>query len=168
MKWDICTKFDPYFRDLCHNRLVISWVTTLTDGTTVYGDYDRPGYEKCWLRLKKHCEQNKVLPSKIQLYMFGTEEHTFFEDPNGLDGISIFRGVAREQSMSGACRDFQFLTVSLLRPECDYIDVRKFVWPQNEFEEAESVRLVTEKNIEHMIFKHGSEKLQKYLNRPAL
>jgi hypothetical protein len=173
MKWDICTKLDPYMRDLCHAQLMISWVVTLTDGTTVYGDYDRPGYEKCWFRLKRHCDENKIVPSKIQLYMFGAKEHVFFEDPNGLDGVSIFRGAAREQSMSGTHRDFQFLTVSLLRDDCEYIDVRKFVWPHNEFEEAQSTRIVTKQNIEHMIFKHDSEKLQqqklqKYFNGATL
>lgn len=173
MKYDICTSLDAYTHNLYHNELMIGWKMQLTDGTDVYGDYDRPGYEKCWFRLKKHCEENKVVPAKIQLYMFGVQHHVFFEDPNGLDGISIARGVAREQSMAGDSIDFQFLTVCLLREECDYIQVKKFVWPQNEFEELESFRLLTTKNIEHMIFKHDSEKIkhpevQKYLNRPAV
>lgn len=173
MKVDICTSPDPYFKNLCHNNLMISWVIELKDGTTVYGDYDRPDYENCWLRLKRYCKDNKTVPVKIQLYMFGAEPHVFFEDLDGLDGVSVCRGVAREQSMSGDFRDFQFLTVSLLRDKCDYIDVRKFVWPQNEFEKSESVRLLTKRNIENMIFKHDSEKIkhpevQKYLDRTAM
>ena len=173
MKWDICTSPDSYFTNACHNDLMMSWTATLTDGTVVYGDYDRPGFEKCWFRLKRHCEENKVVPSKVQLYMFGAPQHVFFEDPNGLDGLTIFRGSAREQSMSGGSRDFQFLSVCLLRDGCDYIDVRKFVWPQNEFEQAESSRLVTTKNIENMIFKHDSEKIkhpeiQKHFDGSAL
>lgn len=160
MKTDVCTEFDGYMRRLCHSELVISWIVTLTDGTKVYGDYDRPDYEKCWFRLARYCEENNVVPTKVELYMFGAPHVVFFEDPNGLDGISICRGVSRDQSVNGDFKDFQFLTVSLLRDECDYIDVRKFVWPHNEFEEAESSRLITKKNIEHMIFKNDSEKRQ--------
>ncbi len=158
MNTDVCTKFDGYMRRLCHGELVISWIVTLTDGTMVYGDYDRPGYEKCWFRLMGHCKKHDVLPAKIELYMFGAPHVVFFEDPEGLDGVSICRGVSRDQSVNGDFKDFQFLTVSLLRKECDYIDVKKFVWPHNEFEEAQTVRLVTKKNIENMIFKNDSEK----------
>lgn len=160
MNMDVCTSFDGYMRNLCHSELVISWIVTLTDGTKVYGDYDRPGYEKCWFRLMKHCEQNGVVPTKVELYMFGAPHVVFFENPEGLDGLSICRGVSRDQSLSGSFKDFQFLTVSLLRDECDYIEVKKFVWPHNEFEQAESSRLITKKNIENMIFKDGSEKRQ--------
>jgi hypothetical protein len=173
MNSDICTKFDPYVRDLLNNKLMISWIISLNDGTTVYGDYDRPGYENCWLRLKKHCKANNLFIVKIELYMFGAQHFVFFEDPNGLDGVSIYRGTAREQSMSGDFRDFQFLTVCLLNDSCDFIKVKKFVWPQNEFEETDGIRLVTSKNLEHMIFKNDSEKikspkLQEYLNGAAV
>jgi hypothetical protein len=173
VKKEVCTTFDPYMKKICHNDLVMSWSCELSDGTVVYGDYDRPEYESCWERFKNHCSENKLIPTKISVYMFGAPKYIFFEDPSGLDGVSISRGVAREQSMSGDSRDFQFLTVSLLAEECDNIDVRKFVWPKNEFEESESKRLVTKKNIENMIFKHDSEKIkhpeiQKYFNRAAV
>lgn len=173
MNTEVCTTFDEYMHRMCHNTINMSWTADMQNGVTIYGDYERPGYEDCWTRFKKYCNDNKVVPIRIKLYMFGMKELVFFEDPNGLDGFSICRGCSRDQSLSGQFRDFQFLTVSLLRNECDYINVRKFAWPETAFEEAESIRMLTQNNIEHMIFKHDSEKakhpeVQQYLNRTTV
>ena len=166
----ICTNFDGYMKRLCHEELMISWVITLTDGTTVYGDYERPGVDNPWIRLREHCEQNDVVPRKVELYMFGAEHKVFFEDENGLDGLFVMRGVAKDQAMDGShSQSFQILTVGLLRDDCEYIDVSKYTWPHNNFEQKESVRGLSVKNLEQMIFKNGSRKkehkeIQKYLN----
>ena len=40
----ICTKRDGYMRRLTMENLMISWIATLSDGTRVYGDYDRSGF----------------------------------------------------------------------------------------------------------------------------
>ena len=102
--------------------------------------------------------------------MFGTQSRVFFEDPKGLDGISILRGIGKEQTMDGShSQSFQTLTVSLLRDSCDYIDVGKYTWPINSFEQRESVRGLSTSNLQNMIFKNGSEKfrnpnVQEYLN----
>ena len=173
-KWDVCTDFDKYMKKLCHREMMISWEVETQDGLTVYGDYEREGYENPWFRLKKHCEENKAYPTKVSLYMMGCPPHVFFEDPNGLDGLNITRGVAKEQSMTGDhSNSFQFLTVCLLDDDCEYIEARKFVWPHNEFEQAQSKRILTTRNLQHMIFKHDSQKLknpkvQKYLNGSAM
>ncbi|SVB42980.1 uncharacterized protein METZ01_LOCUS195834 [marine metagenome] len=166
----ICTVFDSYMAKLCHKELMISWQTTLTDGTIVYGDYERPELDNPWDRLSKHCSTNNVVPAKIELYMFGAEHKVFFEDPDGLDGVSILRGIAKEQTMDGShSQSFQTLTVSLLRDSCDYIDVAKYTWPHNNFEQKESVRGLSNTNLQNMIFKNGSTKLnnpkiQEYLH----
>ena len=166
----ICTSFDGYMKRLCHEELMISWVITLTDGTTVYGDYERPGVDNPWIRLREHCEQYDVVPRKVELYMFGAEHKVFFEDENGLDGLFVMRGVAKDQAMDGShSQSFQILTVGLLRDDCEYIDVSKYTWPHNNFEQKESVRGLSVKNLEQMIFKNGSRKkehkeIQKYLN----
>jgi len=166
----ICTALDGYMKKLCHEDLMISWRIILTDGTPVYGDYERLGFDNPWNRLGDHCSLNNVLPAKVDLYMFGTGRRVFFEDPNGLDGISIFRGVGKEQTMDGShSQSFQTLTVLLLRDSCDYIDVAKYTWPINEFEQRESARGLSTLNLQNMIFKHESEKfkhpnVQKYLN----
>ena len=40
------------------------------------------------------------------------------------------------------------------------IDVAKYTWPYNDFEQKESERLLTTENLQNMIFKNGSEKRQ--------
>ena len=137
----ICTEVDPYFYRLTHDQLMISWVITLTDGVKVYGDYDRPDIPNPWLRLRNHCETNKVWPACVELYMFGAEKKIFFEDENGLDGIAVMRGIAKDQAMDGShSQSFQTLTVLHLRDDCSMVDVAKYTWPYNEFEQKESER----------------------------
>jgi len=166
----ICTNFDGYMTQLCHHELMISWKITLTDNTIVYGDYDRPGHDNAWERLKIHCQENDVLPKKVELYMFGAEHKVFFENEDGLDGIAVMRGMGKEQTMDGShSQSYQTLTVLFLHDSCDYIDVGKYTWPINELEQKVSTRQLTTENLEHMIFKNGSEKfknpkVQKYIH----
>jgi hypothetical protein len=157
----ICTTIDSYLQDLCYNKLYISWEVVLTDGTTVYGDYDRPGFENPILRLKNYCKENDVWPVKVSLHMFGAPSEVFFEDPNGLDGLLIMRGVAKDQAMDGShSQSYQTLTVGLLRDDCSCIDVGKYTWPISDFERRHSTRVLTKENLENMIFKNGSKKRQ--------
>ena len=157
----LCTKVDSYMNKLIENELMISWLITLTDGTSVYGDYERPDFDNPWIRLRNHCQQNDVLPAKVQLYMFGAPMKIFFEDPEGLDGLSIYRGIAKDQAMQGGhSQSFQMLTVCLLRDDCSCIDVAKYTWPYNQFEQAESVRALTSENLKDAIFKNDSPKRQ--------
>lgn len=157
----ICQTRDGYMRKLITTDLMISWKIVLTDGTVVYGDYDRPGLDNPWFRLKDHCKQNDVVPKSVELHMFGAPKKVFFENEDGLDGLLVMRGMAKDQSMDGShSQSFQTLTVSLLRDDCSMIDVAKYTWPFNEFEKDRDVRVLTEENLKNMIFKNGSEKLK--------
>ncbi len=161
-------------KGLCHRDMMISWQITLTDGTTVYGDYERDGFDNPWIRLAQYCRENDTCPAKVQLYMFGTKQEVFFQNENGLDGVSVVRGVARDQALDGSySQSYQTLTVSVLKDDCSKIDVRKFTWPHNEFEVGFSTRELSEENLQRMIFKNGSEKrnhpsVQKFLNGSGL
>ena len=173
MNTEVCKTFDAYMRYMTHNEITMSWKAEMLDGSVIWGDYERPGYEKCWERFKMYCEDNKTSPTSIKLYMFGMPEYTFFEDPEGLDGFSIMRGCSRDQSLDGSHQDFQFLSVSLLRPECDKVDVRKFIWPETDLEPEKETREVVEQSINQMIFKHDSKKIkhakiQEYINGAAV
>jgi hypothetical protein len=170
----ICKHRDQYMKTLTRSNMMISWRIVLTDETEVYGDYDRPETENPWIRLRKHCEDEDVAVKRVELHMLGTPKLVFFEDENGLDGISVMRGLAKEQSMSGDhSKSFQTLSVSLLKDCCSWVDVKKYTWPINELEEFNQVRAVTKQNLEYMIFKNGSEKLknpkiQKLINGTTL
>lgn len=67
----ICTTRDGYLKSLIQSDLMISWKIILTDGTIVYGDYDRPGFENPWFRLKEYCKEKNVVPKSVELHMFG-------------------------------------------------------------------------------------------------
>jgi len=164
---EVCTSFDPFIRHQLSHVLSMGWTALMTDGTIVYSDYERPGYEKFWTRFEKYCSRTNTAPKNIRLHMFGCPSIEFFNDPDGLDGFSVTRGVAREQSMNGNFKDYQSLTVSLLHKECKHIEFKKFVWPLNEFEELEGSRVLTKTNISQLIFKNDSgkrEKVQEYLD----
>lgn len=170
----ICKTRDGYMKKLTRTDLMISWKIILTDNTVVYGDYDRPGLDNPWLRLKKHCQENDVMPKSVELLMFGAPKKVFFENENGLDGLLVMRGLAKDQAMDGShSQSFQTLTVSLLRDDCSKIDVAKYTWPFNSFEKAKQERDLTEENVKNMIFKNGSEKfkhpnVQELINRAAV
>ena len=74
----LCTNFDGHMKKLCHEDLMISWQITLTEGTIVFGDYERAELDNPWNRLKFYCERYDVLPSKVELYMFGAQHKVFF------------------------------------------------------------------------------------------
>jgi len=170
----ICTKRDGYMRKLIMEDLMISWIVTLSNQERVYGDYDRNGLDNPWTRLSTYCKEQDVFPVKIELHMFGAPAKVFFEDPNGLDGLAVMRGIAKDQAMDGShSTSFQTLTVCLLRDDCSGVDVAKYTWPYNQFEKAKSVRSVTEDNVKYMIFKNDSKKIkhpevQKHINQTAV
>jgi len=173
MKTDVCQQWDSYMTDTCHRKLMMSWEIHLNNKERIFGDYDRPGYAPCWERVKKFFAENPDIKAhSINVYMFGAPMHAFFDDEIfGLDGFSISRGIAKEQFMDGASKDYQFLVVSQMDYSGKKIDVKKFVWPYNEFEQGQATRLPTKENVKEMIFQNGSEKLQKvqeYLNGAAV
>lgn len=154
----ICTTLDPYIKQKI-KELEILWCATLSDGTTVYSDYERPELDNPWNRLKRHCADNNLFVTKIEVIMFGAERHVIFEDEQGLDGFFIVRGASRDMNMeTGEGPSYKQLAVGLLRESEDIIDVKKYCWPQNEFEQFEQTRLLTEHNAKLMIFKNGSTK----------
>lgn len=165
----LCTTRDGYLKKLIQTDLMISWKIELTNDIIVYGDYDRPNLENPWERLKKYCDINNVVPRKIELHMFGAPKKIFFENEKGLDGIFVMRGIAKDQAMNGShSASFQTMTVGLLREDCSCIDVKKYTWPHNQFENENQTRQLTKENTGYMIFKHEGKKqhpkVQEYLN----
>lgn len=154
----ICTNIDSHIKNLIRS-LEMLWVVTLNDGTVVYSDFDRLDLPNPYIRLKEYCEQNKVFPVKIEAMMLGAPRTTMFEDPNGLDGVFILRGSAKDMQIeTGEGISYKQLIVGLLRDDCQIIDVKKFCWPENALEPFNQNRLLTPDNAKLMIFKHDSRK----------
>lgn len=158
----ICTKQDSYIRQLIMEDVAILWKCTLSDGTLVWSDYDRPGtIDSPWLRLREHCARSGVDIVKVQVIVMGAPEHVLFEDPNGLDGLFIVRGLSRDIDMiSGEGPTFQHITVGLLQDDLENVDIRKFSFPECEFCEFVQLRDLTTENAAWMIWKNDSEKKQ--------
>ena len=84
-----------------------------------------------------------------------------FDNPNGLDGVFVVRGVSKDINMeSGNATSFQHLTAGVLNDNLDTVDVRKFSWPLCEFEAPVQTRKLPPENVNLMIFKDGSKKKQ--------
>lgn len=170
----ICTTIDQYVKSQIKN-LNLLWAITLNDGTIVYSDYERPDLENPWIRFRNHCETTGLYPVKIEVIMFGTERKVIFEDPEGLDGIFIVRGAGKDLNLATeeCSATYKHLSVGLLRNDEDIIDVRKYCWPKNDFEQFEQTRQLTPDNAKLMFFKNDSRKkiresVQIALNRAEL
>lgn len=165
----ICSVQDAYFKGLVRN-LEMLWCAHLNDGTTVYSDYERPGLDAPWIRLRNHCEQNNLFITKIEVIMFGAPKTTVFENEQGLDGIFIVRGMSRDLNIGTdePGPSYKQLVVGLLRDDEDIIDIRKFCWPENEFEKFIQTRSLTPDNAKLMIFKNDSPKKKRQSIQIAL
>ena len=60
----------------------------------------------------------------------------------------------------GHSQSYQTLTVLHLNKSCEEINVAKYTWPDNEFEQKSSVRGLSYQNLKNMIFKNESKKLK--------
>jgi hypothetical protein len=157
---NICTQMDEHIYKLIHQDVSILWKCTLTDGTTVFSDYDRPGTDtNPWTRLKMYCENRNLLIRRVQVIMLGAPEEVLFENENGFDGLFIMRGSAKDVNTgTGESQSFQSLTAGVLRDDGKHVDIRKFCWPENEFEQFVQMRRLTKENFSFMLFKNDSEK----------
>ena len=151
-------------------ELQILWICYLSDGTSVYSDYDRPGIpDHPWDRLKKYCNDNDLCVVKVEVLMFGAPYTALFEDEKGLDGLFIARGSARDiNEATGEGTSYKQLVVGLLRDDEDVLDVKKFSWPENEIEPFNQTRSLTPENAQWMLFKNGSTKKQRKQVQVAL
>lgn len=151
--------------------LEMLWIVTLNNDTKVYSDYYNPDYpEPPWLRLKRFCRHNPdFYPVKIESFMYGAPTITMAENPNGLDGVFVLRGAAKEyDTQDGPGASYRHLIVGVLNDYKDHVDITKFVWPENVLEPFNQTRLVTKENAELMLFKNGSKKLDREVVRLAL
>ena len=158
----LCTKQDSYVHKLLMEDIEILWKCALTDGQTVWSDYDRPGETGSpWERLMNFCEETGECVTKVQVLVFGAPQEVLFENDSGLDGLFVVRGVSKDINVdSGASNCFQHLTAGVLNDNLETVDVRKFSWPLCEFEAPVQTRKLTPENVNLMIFKDGSKKKQ--------
>jgi len=165
----ICTAYNGHIKNLMRS-LEMLWVVTLNDGTKVFSDYNNPAYpEAPWYRLKRYCQETGFYPVKVESFMFGAPSIVMAENPNGLDGLFILRGSAKEyDTVDGPGASYRNLIVGVLSDYGDHIDITKFTWPENALDPFNQTRMVTKENAELMLFKNGSKKLDREVIRLAL
>lgn len=156
----ICTVRDEHIRKLIMEDISMTWKCTLDDGTVVWGDYERPGVETSpWIRLQEYCKDNSRCVCKAQVIVMGAPEEIVFEDEDGLDGFFIARGFSRDIDMqTGEGPTYQHMTFGLLADDTEFVNIRKYSWPECEFEEFSQQRLATEENLSFMIRRNGETK----------
>ena len=79
----VCTEPDGWIE----NRLedTTFWIATLSNNEVVWMDDERPErkHHSAWIRLKEHCEINKLHVVKIQLKFRSHSEFVYDEDSEG-------------------------------------------------------------------------------------
>jgi hypothetical protein len=158
----ICTVRDEHIRKLIMEDISMTWKCTLDDGTIVWGDYERPGVaESPWVRLQKFCKENGRCIAKAQVIVMGAPEEIVFEDEDGLDGFFIARGFSKDIDMvTGDGPSYQHMTFGLLEDDLERVDIKKYSWPECEFEDFSQKRKATQENLSFMIWRDGETKKQ--------
>lgn len=157
---EITTSIDSYMKGLIR-QLEMLWAVTLSNGVTIYSDYER--YDGSpWERMVKFCRSTNSFPVQVKSIMFGAPETIMFEDKNGLNGLFIKRGCIKDIDIdndgTGTSISYKKLVTGLYDPSTNKINVKKFCWPENEIEPSTEVRLMTLDNIESMYFIDEQEK----------
>ena len=112
-----------------------------------------------------------VTMSVPQVIVMGAPEEIVFENENGLDGFFIARGFSKDIDMvTGDGPSYQHMTFGLLADDLKQVNIKKYSWPECEFEDFSQQRRATEENLSFMIWRDGetkkrSEQIQVTLDR---
>jgi hypothetical protein len=161
---DICTGYNKYIRDLIYESTEILWKCTLNTGTEVWSDWENDEFEEPnpYKRMMAYLEANpEEYIVKAEILPMGHRPVLLFENETGLDGFFLLRGASKDVSMGGGkANNFQHITAGLLRDDCENIDVRKYSFPQCDFEPFVQERELTHENVVYMVWTNGSTKRQ--------
>jgi hypothetical protein len=150
----LTTKIDYVIKNLIRNKQLI-WVVTLNNGQDVYSDFEREGLEHPWNRLRKHLGDSGLCVTKVRVMGLGAPVHVLHEDPNGIDGFFILRGVVKDVSLEAGEDPLQFQNIvfGVWDDEKQKVKVKIFFWPEQDQWPTEETRSLTTENLSNMIFK---------------
>lgn len=150
----ICTSFNAHIRKLRVENKEIIWKCKLDDGIVVWSDFDVENIPDPWTRLKQHCKDNGRKVIEVWVGSMGIPEQKVFENPNGIDGFFITRGISKDLFLADTENGitYKYLAFGKLSDSGDKVFVKKFYWPECKFSENFETREVTEDNIALMIF----------------
>jgi hypothetical protein len=122
---------------------MVLWKCVLSNGEEVWSDF--MAQTDPWQRLKYYCNNNNINILEVRVLALGIREQIVFEDKNGLDGILITGGISKDISDDSGTV-YSYLAFGLLNPNTNKIQVKKFFWPECEFDTHEETRSLTEDN----------------------
>lgn len=146
----ICKSYNQNIRELIMDRKIVLWKCILSNGEEAWSDFI--AMNDPWVKLKNYCYNNNVNILEVRVLALGIREQTVFEDKDGLDGLIITGGISKDISDDSGLT-YSFLSFGLLDKEKNEIKVKKFFWPECEFDDYEEVRTVTEENKEKILHK---------------
>jgi hypothetical protein len=149
----ICTKINDYIIGLLNQQSIL-WKCVLDSGVEVWSDFDLPDKKDPWTRLKHYCQNNNAKIIEVRVVVPGNPENVVYADENGLDGIYMVRGIAKDLQ-DPENTSFSFMTFGKLGDD-GKIYVKRFYWPACEFGQYEEVREMTPENEELLYRKRKS------------
>jgi hypothetical protein len=163
---NLTTKIDYYIKNLIRNRQLV-WAATLNNGQIVYSDFEREFLDHPWNRLSKHLEDSGLCVISVKVLGLGAPEFVLGEDPDGLDGFFILRGLVKDVSLEAGEDPLQFqkMTFGVWDAQKQHVKVKTFYWPEQDMWPIDEVRQLTTENYNQMIFK--TEELKEKLREIA-
>lgn len=139
----LCTGYNAHITHLLMNQQVL-WKCILDDGTEVWSDFDVPNQKDPWTRVRQHCNNNGKDIVEVRVIVPGQPEYTVFKDLNGLDGLLIVRGTAKDINDVSETT-YSFVTFGQIE-EDGLIHIKRFYWPECAFGSLSEVREITPEN----------------------
>ncbi len=151
---NLTAKIDFYIKNLIKNRQLV-WAITLNNGQIIYSDFERPGLEHPWNRLSKHLEDSGLYATEVKVLGLGAPVFTLGQNPSGLDGFFVLRGLVKDVSLEAGEDPLQFqkMTFGVWNEESQCVKVKTFYWPEQDMWPLDEDRQLTTENYGQMIFK---------------
>lgn len=149
---ELTTKYDSYIKDMVR-RLNMLWIITLNNGMEVYSDDERHPINP-WERLKTYMDATGLFAVKVRSLAFGAPERVMFDNPNGLNGFFVKRGIVKDVVLEGEGDIIQFnrLICGLYNKDTNIFDINVFSWPENDLFASNQPRLASKENVELAYF----------------
>lgn len=148
----VCKQYNADIRKLIHQKYIL-WKCYLSNGEEIWSDYNTEAKDP-WIRTKNYCRNNGIDIVKVTVLVIGAPEQTVYEDSNGLDGIFIIRGMAKD-IMGTDETVYKYIAFGLLNKDKQIIDVKKYYWPECSFDSFTEERSITPENKELLYFKRN-------------
>lgn len=146
----VCKQYNGEIRKLIQQKNIL-WKCYLSNGEEIWSDYNLDNKDP-WIRTKNYCKNNGIDIIKVTVLVIGAPEQVVYEDKDGLDGIFIVRGIAKD--ILGADETiYKYMAFGLLNDDNESISVVKYYWPECTFDSHKEQRSLTPENKQLLYFK---------------